>query len=160
MRRLRTLSHRIRSAIPVLAILFLSCWTPTWAADTPLAELGVVTKDGKKLTYAVEIADSPEERRLGLMHRLKLPEDRGMLLWYAEPVEVRVWMKNTYVPLDILFIDEMGIVTGVEAAEPLSEDLIPSNGPVRAVLEINAGQSAARGITPGALILFPPGWGG
>lgn len=160
MRRLQTLLRRTRSAAPILAIAFVSWSAPAAAGDTSLAELGIVTTSGQTLTYAVEIADSPEERRLGLMHRLKLPADQGMLLWYAEPVEVRVWMKNTYVALDIIFIDEMGTVSGIEAAEPLSEDLIPSNGPVRAVLEINAGQSAERGITPGARILFPSGWEG
>jgi hypothetical protein len=144
------------SAIAAVALWFFS-W-PAAAAEESLAELGIVTASGERLSYQVEIADTPEERRLGLMHRLKLPPDRGMLLWYPEPVEVRVWMKNTYVPLDILFIDEAGRVAHIAQAEPLSEELIPSQGPVRAVLEINAGQSAARGIAPGAQLQFPPDW--
>lgn len=106
----------------------------------------------------MEIADTPEERRVGLMHRLKLAPDRGMLLAYEEPVGVRIWMKNTYVALDILFIDESGTITGIAAGEPLSEETIPSNGPVRAVLEISAGQAAARGIAPGARVVFARYW--
>ena len=141
------------------AAAFAIAWSgPASAADEALAELGIVTASGERLAYSVEVADTPEERRLGLMHRLKLPADRGMLLWYPEPAEVRVWMKNTYVALDILFISADGRVAGIAQAEPLSEELIPSNGPVRAVLEINAGQSAARGIGPGAQVLFPTAW--
>jgi uncharacterized membrane protein (UPF0127 family) len=142
-------------------LLAVLAWAvPAAAGDAPLAELGIVTASGERLAYAVEIADTPEERRLGLMHRLKLPVDRGMLLWYPEPVEVRVWMKNTYVGLDLLFIDEDGKISRIAQAEPLSEELIPSDGPVRAVLEINAGQSAERGIAPGARVVFPPEWSG
>ena len=144
-----------------LFAVFLILWCSTATADdAALAELGIVTASGERLSYAVEVADTPAERRLGLMHRLKLPPDRGMLLWYAEPVDVRVWMKNTYVALDILFIDAGGRIARIAEAEPLSETLIPSDGPVRAVLEINAGQSAARGIAPGAQIVFPPEWPG
>jgi len=147
----------IRSAVrPFFAALVFGVAALAAAATEPeLSELSIVTASGTQLSYAVEIADTPDERRVGLMHRLKLAPDRGMLLWYPEPVEVRVWMKNTYVPLDILFIDEAGKVTGIAEGEPLSETLLPSNGPVRAVLELNAGQSAAQGITPGAVVQLP-----
>jgi hypothetical protein len=140
------------------ALLSIAAIGPGAAAEPELLPLAVLTAAGQRIEYQVEMADTPEERRLGLMDRLKLAPERGMLLWYPETVEARIWMKNTYIALDILFIDAEGRVVRIAGGEPQSLELIPSGGPVRAVLELNAGQSAVHGIAPGDRVEFPPGW--
>jgi hypothetical protein len=80
-----------------------------------------------------------------------------MLLWFAHPRRCGIWMKNTYIPLDILFIDSTGhIVKIAKRAEPLSTGIMDSVTPVRAVLEINGGQAARRGIRAGDKIIYGP----
>ena len=97
----------------------------------------------------VELADTGEERAIGLMFRRDLGPDRGMLFDYRRTQPVAMWMKNTYLPLDMLFIADDGrVVTIGEDSVPGSLDTIASAGPVRAVLEINAGTVARLGIAP------------
>lgn len=98
----------------------------------------------------VEIADSAEERRVGLMHRAELAPDRGMLFDFGLVREVSMWMKNTLIPLDMFFADSSGrIVTIAEMTTPLSEKHIPSGQPVRYVLEMAGGSARRLGIAPG-----------
>jgi uncharacterized membrane protein (UPF0127 family) len=90
------------------------------------------------------------EREKGLMFRRFMPADRGMLFDFKSEQSVMMWMKNTYIPLDMVFIRRDGTVSHVaENAEPLSERIIPSDGPAYAVLEINAGLARQLGIAPG-----------
>ncbi len=116
----------------------------------------VRTSEGGAIRFSVEIADTPEMRAQGLMHRTDLPESAGMLFVFDPPQMVSFWMKNTPLPLDIIFVDESGVVSGVAArTTPFSEDSIPSDGEVRAVLEINGGLSDRYGIGPGAELRHP-----
>lgn len=106
--------------------------------------------------YGVEIADNEAAREHGLMDRRKMASDHGMLFEFPERGPVTFWMKDTYLSLDMIFIDSDGTVQNVVArAKPLSEDLIPSGGPVTGVLELNAGQAAAIGAKPGDKVKFP-----
>lgn len=151
--------HRVTTPLQLpsrCALALLLAFVPAAGAEPELLPLAVATAAGGRAEFQVEVADSQAERALGLMHRRELDAGRGMLLWYAQPVEVRIWMKNTHVPLDIIFIDQQDRVTGIAYGEPLSERLIPSSGPIRAVLELNAGQAALHGIAPGARVEFPP----
>jgi len=117
------------------------------------------TKSGEH-RYTVEIATTNGERAKGLMFRRSLPEDSGMLFIYDPPQPVGMWMRNTYIPLDMVFINDEGTVRRVEAnTEPFSTDLINSGGDVAAVLELNAGQAAKIGVRPGDQVIFP-GLGG
>lgn len=117
------------------------------------------TKSGEH-RYTVEIATTNGERAKGLMFRRSLPEDSGMLFIYDPPQPVGMWMRNTYIPLDMVFITDEGTVRRVEAnTEPFSTDLINSGGDVAAVLELNAGQAAKIGVRPGDQVIFP-GLGG
>ena len=102
---------------------------------------------------AVEIADTPSLRERGLMFRHRLAEDRGMLFLYEMVQPVAMWMKNTYIPLDMIFVRADGTVANVVAdTVPHSLDTIQSREPVLAVLEVAAGGAERLGIGPGTVI--------
>ena len=106
--------------------------------------------------FQVELAVSPEQRRQGLMFRESLEEDRGMLFDFGSPQRATMWMRNTYVPLDMLFIDADGRITQIAAnTQPLSDAVVASREPVRAVLELRGGVSAKLGIEPGDRVIHP-----
>lgn len=98
----------------------------------------------------VEIASTPEKQALGLMYRTSLPDTKGMLFPHRKPTELSMWMRNTYIPLDMVFIRADGTVHRIEAkTEPFSERIISSQGPVSAVLEIAGGAAERMGLKPG-----------
>jgi len=108
------------------------------------------------VSVPVEIADTAEERARGLMFRKQLGAYEGMLFDFFQEMQVSFWMKNTLIPLDMVFIAGDGTVKHVHAnAVPLSTDAIPSRYPVRAVLEINGGSAALLGIKPGDKVKHP-----
>jgi uncharacterized membrane protein (UPF0127 family) len=117
--------------------------------------LEIVTSTGVH-AFSVELARNDAEREKGLMYRRFMPADRGMLFDFKREEPVMFWMKNTYIPLDMIFISRNGTVTSVAAdAEPLSERLIPSGGPCYGVLELNGGVAASIAIKPGDKIRHP-----
>ena len=100
--------------------------------------------------FGVELARTPEEQARGLMHRESMPAMAGMLFVYPRESDVSFWMRNTLIPLDMVFVDAAGVVVGVhENAVPLDETPIPSGAPTLAVLEINGGMARRLGIDPG-----------
>ncbi len=109
--------------------------------------------------FSVELARTSEERAVGLMYRDRLPPDAGMLFVNDREQVVGMWMKNTLIPLDMLFIGSDGrILQIVERTVPLSTRLIKSKQPVRAVLELNGGTADRLGIKPGDRVrheIFP-----
>ena len=99
---------------------------------------------------AIEVAETDEEKALGLMFRTQLGDDQGMLFSYGATHEMTMWMRNTYIPLDMVFIKADGVIHRIEAkAEPLSDRVISSEGPVAAVLEMAGGATQRLGIKPG-----------
>ena len=125
----------------------------------PRAELRIQAPGGRRVTLRVDIAATVPARARGLMFRRRLAPDEGMLLLWKKPRRVSIWMKNTYVPLDIVFIGpDWRIVRIHENARPLDPSLIPSRMPVLAVLEIRAGMADKLGLAPGlSLYLRSPG---
>ena len=118
-------------------------------AQTSTEPLDIVTASGKH-DFKVEVMRTEAEREKGLMFRKSLPADRGMLFDFKTVAPVMMWMKNTYIPLDMVFIGPDGkVVSTAENAEPLSERVISSNGPVQGVLEVNAGTVAKFGVKSG-----------
>lgn len=106
--------------------------------------------------FAVELADTPQAQARGLMHRESLGAMSGMLFVFEPPRHVSFWMKNTLLPLDMVFADERGVVTGVhENAIPGDLTTIPGPGPVLLVLEINGGTARRFGIGPGDRMRHP-----
>jgi uncharacterized protein len=109
-----------------------------------------ITSGGKTHVFQVEVMRTAEEKARGLMFRQFLPEDRGMLFDFEREQPVSMWMRNTYIPLDMLFIKADGAVHHIhERAQPLDETPISSRGDVRFVLEINGGAAARLGLKPG-----------
>lgn len=161
-----TAPHTGRRALLVgaLSLLAIACVPKSTAAvaegGAALERLEVTTASSVR-RFQVEIADDDAERTQGLMFRESLASDRGMLFDFGDSAPRSFWMKNTMVPLDIIFIGEDGRVRNIGANTiPFSEAPVRSDGAVRYVLEINAGQSAQLGIGPGAQVrhrLIPGG---
>lgn len=104
--------------------------------------------------FTVELADEPEERRQGLMFRRSMADDHGMLFRHDRPQRSAMWMKNTYIPLDILFIQQDGVIVNIaHDTVPKSLSQITSKGRVLGVLELNAGITESLGIKPGDQVL-------
>lgn len=123
------------------------------AADAGTLE--IVTKSGVHV-FAIEIAVTDEERARGLMFRKELPEGQGMLFDFKRDQDVSMWMENTYISLDMIFIRADGRIARIaENTEPLSRRIISSGGPVRGVLEVIAGTAKKMGIAPGDKVAHP-----
>lgn len=117
--------------------------------------LEIVTKSGVQV-FSVEMATTDEEKQTGLMYRKELADGKGMLFDFDPEQEVSMWMKNTYVPLDMIFIRADGRILRIaENTEPLSTRIISSGGPARAVLEVVAGTAQKYGIRPGDRVGHP-----
>lgn len=130
-----------------LVLLVSSC------ANQP--ELVLKTADGD-FTFEVELADTPKSRADGLMFRQELAPNKGMLFDFKEEREVSFWMRNTFIPLDMIFIGADGTVMNIHKnARPQDETSIPSGFPVRFVLEIPGGRSAEIGLKAGDKMLHP-----
>jgi uncharacterized membrane protein (UPF0127 family) len=114
-----------------------------------LEKLTIQTAKGSH-SFDVEVMRTPEERSKGLMFRRHMPADRGMLFDFGRTDHVAMWMQNTYIPLDMLFIRADGTIARIHAhAEPLSTRTIPSGEPVLSVLELNGGVAETIGAKPG-----------
>jgi uncharacterized protein len=117
--------------------------------------LVIAAKSGPK-SYLVEIADDSSERAIGMMFRKAAPPDRAMLFDFGQTRMVTMWMRDTFVPLDIIFIgQDMRIVKISANAAPRSEDFIGSGKPVRFALELAAGEAGRDGLRPGDLVQHP-----
>jgi uncharacterized membrane protein (UPF0127 family) len=114
-----------------------------------LEQVEITTKNGVRV-FDVEMADTEPKRRVGLMHRKELPDGRGMLFDFGRDQPIAMWMQNTYVSLDMIFIREDGTIANIaENTTPLSERSIFSAGPVKSVLEVVAGTAKRYGIAAG-----------
>lgn len=145
----------IRPFALVAALLLLVGAAPLRALETfELDDLVVETTDGNRHAFRVELALSPAQKSQGLMFRPRLDADAGMLFLHARPRVLTMWMKNTLIPLDMIFISSDGTVIAVaEETTPRSLDVISSEAPAKAVLEVAGGTARRLGITPGAKVL-------
>ena len=136
-------------ALCAVMLLAASC------ARTDVGRLVIETRDGP-VAFTVELVDTPETRNRGLMFRNELAEQHGMLFDFREVRPVDMWMKNTLIPLDMLFVRADGTIHHIAAnAEPLSTRVIPSQGPVLAVFEIGGGEARRLGIAVGDTMRHP-----
>ena len=125
------------------------------AADEGFPRSALEIRSGEaRQWFNIRIADTEPRRELGLMFVTRLPHDEGMLFPEDQPQVMSMWMKNTYIPLDMLFIDTHGrIVCLLANAKPESEEILSCDQPVKAVLEIAGGESQRRGIKVGDLVV-------
>ena len=144
----------MRSLSFLIFCLFLN--VQAHAEDAVLYPLSIDTAGGTK-HYQVEIARTYQEQKKGLMHREFLPENQGMLFLHQQPQVLRMWMKNTLIPLDMMFIDQFGTIRHIhEGAIPHDETAISSVYPVIAVLELNAGVVERDGVETGNAVRLQP----
>ncbi len=133
--------------------------TPT---NTPRAQsldvedLSILTVDGAEHNFKVEVARDKEQQRIGMMFRNNVPDHTGMLFLFPKEAERTFWMRNTWVPLDMIFVRRDGIISHIHYnAEENSLEHIPSNGPAMAVLEIAGGEAERLRIHIGDRIIYP-----
>lgn len=122
-----------------------------------LDELVIVANDGSRHAFEVYLATTPEQQRRGLMFVRDLPESTGMLFVYDDAGIRSMWMKNTYISLDIVFARDDGTISSViHDAQPLSLRSLSATEPVRFVLELNAGVARRLDIGPGSQLIWKP----
>ena len=161
--RVLRFNDRIAGLFLLITMLALPAGAPLAAPSCtgnpelgPLRPLTVRTAKGE-FRFLVEVADSGKERELGLMCRRSLAPDRGMLFDFGrEQPDSAFWMRNTLIPLDIIYIRRDGIVRSiVRNARPLDETPRPAGGPILGVLELAGGRAAQIGLQPGDRVDFP-----
>jgi hypothetical protein len=139
----------------VLCALWLAVVAAQSAHAAGRHTVEIATKSGVH-SFAVELAATDAERSKGLMYRRELPEGRGMLFDFHRDQDVSMWMQNTYISLDMIFIKGDGRILRIaENTTPMSTRVITSGGPVRAVLEVIAGTARKYGIAPGDRVAHP-----
>src|SRR6266851_795731 len=146
-----------RLAFAVLLVAVAACLvaSPPTARSAEQQILEIASKSGVHV-FAVELAVTDEERARGLMYRRSVQESYGMLFDFKRDQEVTMWMHNTYVSLDMIFIQSDGRIRRIaENTETESDKIISSGGPVRAVLEVVAGTAKKLGIEPGDRVASP-----
>ncbi len=148
------------AVVVIVAALGAFLGSPPLAADNAMhlpvdaAPLLAETATGER-SFTIEIADDPSERSAGLMFRETMADDRGMLFVFPQTKQVGFWMKNTPMPLDLVFIGEDGVVRDVLPGEPFSEAPISPAEPVRYVLELKRGTAEKAGIGRGTTLRHP-----
>src|SRR6201998_3951827 len=119
------------------------------------SELTIVSATGPH-RFTVEVAETPAQMEQGLMFRRTMAPDAGMLFDYKQPTVATMWMRNTLIPLDMLFVDAKGRIVNIQPRTiPPSHHLIAAAAPVRAVIELNGGTAGRLGIVPGDQVVHP-----
>jgi len=154
-RTLLSIRNSIRALAFAVALAATWLMVPLAAGSAEQQTLEIVSKSGVHV-FTVELAVSDEERQKGLMFRRSLPESQGMLFDFKTDQDVSMWMRNTYVSLDMIFIRGDGRIQRIaENTQTESDRIISSGGPVRAVLEVVAGTAKKFGIAPGDRVASP-----
>jgi uncharacterized protein len=140
----------------LVALALLLVALPAWALETfDTSALTIMTAGGPR-KFTIELALTDAQMEQGLMFRRSLAPDAGMLFDFKAPARVMMWMKNTIIPLDMLFLDEHARVIDIhEHAVPYSTDTIAAKAPARYVIELNGGTVARLGIKPGDQVTSP-----
>lgn len=153
---MRKTLHRL-AVSAFLSCLFIVNGAALNAQEQRLATNQVTIKSQTgEHTFTAEMAVSREEKAQGMMFRTRMGDDEAMLFVYPEPQRMNYWMRNTYIPLDIIFIREDGrILNIIRNAKPQSEDPLKSRGLAIGTLEIRGGRAKELGIRPGDIVIHP-----
>ena len=142
----------LRSALAALFVLFAGIAVAEVSFGR--GDLSIATASGQKHAFSVELALTADQRAQGLMFRKEMPVDHGMLFDFGQARPVSMWMQNTPLPLDMLFIQDNGTISHIhENAVPFSQAIIDSRGAVKYVLELNAGRAKALGLKKGDRVI-------
>jgi hypothetical protein len=146
----------MRRVRPIIVAWIAIALMPALAACDPTPQVAIVSADNsKRAAVKVEVADTSDARELGLMYRNHLDEDAGMLFIFPAPENSHFWMKNTVIPLDMLFADSSGKVLGIVVnAQPYSEAMVGGFAGTLYVLEVNGGYAARHRIVTGDRLEF------
>lgn len=106
-------------------------------------------------TYTLEVANTDAARQKGLMERDSMPADHGMIFVFEDTRELSFWMKNTRIPLEILYLDDGGRVVSIREMKPYDRSSVPSDGPAKYAIELNVGQVKESGVKPGDVLEIP-----
>jgi len=146
---------RLRLCVWLMLIAALGAFASPDARAASIQPLEIVTKSGVQV-FSVEMATTEQEKETGLMYRKELADGKGMLFDFTPEQEVSMWMKNTYISLDMIFIRADGRILRIaENTEPLSTRIISSHGLAKGVLEVIAGTAQKYGIQPGDRVAHP-----
>jgi uncharacterized membrane protein (UPF0127 family) len=146
---------RARFWIAMAAVLVLCALTGFGARAASIEPLEIVTRNGVHV-FSVEMATTDKERETGLMYRKELPDGKGMLFDFSPEQQISMWMKNTFISLDMIFIRADGRILRIaENTEPQSLNIISSGGLAKGVLEVIAGTAQKYGIAPGDRVAHP-----
>ncbi len=130
---------------------------PKGAPLFPQSSMDIDLAGGKKISFKIEVATTPQQEAFGLMFRKSLADDAGMFFVFNPPQTISMWMKNTYIPLDMLFVRADGVITKIVTnAQPFDLTPITSNEPVAAVVEISGGEAARGNIQVNDKVSHPP----
>lgn len=140
----------------LLLAAVLGCEQPSATQEGPAPQSLPATRMtiGSK-QYTLEIADEEEEQRIGLMHRDSMPADHGMIFVFPREEPRSFWMRNTRIPLDIIYLDRNGTVVSMHRMEPFDLRGTPSDRPAKYAIELNAGEVAANGVRRGDVLNIP-----
>jgi uncharacterized membrane protein (UPF0127 family) len=152
--RLR-IGGRLMMSLVAASVVFAAFYTTPAARAASIQPLEIATRSGVHV-FSVEMATTEEEKTTGLMYRKELPDGKGMLFDFSPEQQISMWMKNTYISLDMIFIRADGRILRIaENTEPLSTRIISSGGLAKGVLEVIAGTAQKYGIQPGDRVAHP-----
>lgn len=146
----------MKTALAALAALVLAATAVPACAQEPQTNLPRVTLSAGMHQIDAQVAQTPEQRATGLMHRKEMPQHEGMLFVFERPMVQCFWMKDTLLPLAIAFVDDDGTVVNLSEMKPLALDSHCSAKPVRYVLEMNQRWFARKGVKPGTKLAGDP----
>src|SRR5712671_6370798 len=153
--RFVAMAGRLKPWLASGLIVAICLFAGVGADAATIQPLEIVTKSGVQV-FSVEMATTEEEKTTGLMYRKELPDGKGMLFDFSPEQQNSMWMKNTYIPLDMIFIQADGRILRIaENTEPMSTKIISSGGLAKGVLEVIAGTAQKYGIAPGDRVAHP-----
>jgi uncharacterized membrane protein (UPF0127 family) len=151
----RLIGRQVRPWMALAAVVVAFALVGVSAQAASVQPLEIVTKSGVQV-FSVEMATTEQEKETGLMYRKELPDGKGMLFDFSPEQQISMWMKNTYIPLDMIFIRADGRILRIaENTEPESTRIISSGGLAKGVLEVIAGTAKKYGIAPGDRVAHP-----
>ncbi len=151
----RSRLRNLTSAAALIAACLVVVALNTAATAASFQTLEIVTRTGVQV-FSIEMATTEQEKETGLMYRKELADGKGMLFDFSPEQQISMWMKNTYIPLDMIFIRADGRILRIaENTEPLSTKIISSGGLAKGVLEVIAGTAKKYGIEPGDRVAHP-----